>query len=350
MYDEKYLQWSLHTSCPLRPRVKDRPQPPGLRAYPVGDAIGLSFQSAIRRLPVHLREPLTEAARAVVERVPRRTARAFLNAATAPGATREYFADGVRMITARGFASLARPLQDFAIQTWQRLVALPALRAILIATIDERMFEGAPLEDGLQWLRYLAGPSSGPHNEPKHAALLGAFWSERTRELRAVLGAPREILPAILQQFFHQPCRPIHVLRKGRRAPAIIVFGDPRAPRSLSYAHSLVRSEGAAEAWVQSPDPRVACAWNDRVPYKTATFLCRSALLTRLEELSMINWIENNHVISEQGGYWPRALPFGVFAGCLRLDATVESIADRFASLRGGAGFETSRFSGASKA
>lgn len=85
------------------------------------------------------------------------------------------------------------------------------------------------------------------------------------------------------------------------------------------------------------------------MPNKGAPFLRRSALLTRLEELELINWIENNHVISEHGGYRPQELPFGVFSGCRQLGARVESMANRLASTRGGAGFSSAIVPGAER-
>ena len=116
-------------------------------------------------------------------------------------------------------------------------------------------------------------------------------------------------------RYLAEVVRPLHILRTlADLELSIFVLGSVRDPQAISYSRTVGFDRNKRpQAAVISPDPRVATGWRHRDALSRATYECRSTKLSRLEELELLEWTEQNHIIAPEFGYHPSQIPLGAF-------------------------------------
>jgi hypothetical protein len=330
----EYREHRLQELCPLRPSVPVRSPPPS-KSRPIGDPAGLSFYAAKRRVGPKRAEALLELARHASQRIGEPMLRELFAAVGIPGVAAAHLEDAERFVDRLLLLPADEQLETIGL--FRETARVDTLRTELIAALSSAgLLElSPPLRR--QLLRYLIGPRPGEHAHPDHELDLRAFWARRAAETVRFLDAATTDRDAAAKSYLVRPIRPVHVLR----TPAdldllIVVFGDPRSSRSLSFGRYYTFDErGRAEPSVVCPDPRIAREWRDRDPLTSHTYECRSALLTRAEELEVLRWLEQTCAIAPFARHRPRSSPFSIFTNARRLAETIEPTIRLFASVRG---------------
>ena len=342
MFDAVAKQRSaaLHSSCPIRPRAPARPPKP-TEQRPIGDPAGLSYFTARRSLTPQHHPELLALAKHASGRLPKQVLRELLGAVSVPGATADHLRGARRFIDSPFFQSSDRSAQLDLIRSYARFSASDPLRQ---AVTD--LFELQPLKEcspGLRrlLLRFASGPQANAHSHAAHTAHLQAAWADRVRNLKEGLNdaSPQEQgeLDEWVADLLHRVDRPFHILRTVSDLDLLtLVFGSPEDPQSHSYARFYAYGrDGHAEATVVSPDPRVGSGWQGSTPLVEQLFEVRSTQLSRLEELELLRWIENNHAIGPDDTFRASGVPLAEFGHARRLADAVEPIANMIASGRG---------------
>ena len=92
-----------------------------------------------------------------------------------------------------------------------------------------------------------------------------------------------------------------------------------------------------------SPSPYIQAAWKTNDPVARQPFEARSTILTRLEELELVRWIEHNHIIGPRPARPSGEVPVGMFVNVRRFAEAVEPITNLLASVRGPLRFRRTR-------
>ncbi len=330
----EYREHCLRSLCPARPSVPKRTAPPS-RTRPIGDPVGLSFYVARRRIGDALDDSLIDLAGAASARLPKQALRELLAAVSVRGATRRHLLDAERFVECLAALPAREQLETIAL--YRETARADTLRTELLAALEwpALLQLTAPLRR--QILRYLIGPRPGALAHPDHELDLRAFWARRAAETRQFLETQGGDDEGAVLGHLVQPIRPIHLLRTPADLDLVVlVFGDPRSSRSLSFGrYYTLDAAGRAEASVVCPDPRIASEWRDRHVLTSRTYECRSALLTRLEELELLRWLEDGHAIAPNERHRPATLPLAIFTNTRRLGETIEPAIRVFASVRG---------------
>lgn len=333
-----YLAFELQQACPSRPATPKAPAPPPT-ARKFGDPVGLSFYTANRRLKdPTLRPTLQRVAEAMAPLVSRQILRELIRAATPLGADQAHIEGAYRLATSLVFRAVSTTEQTMILRIYGRQLIKAHLREAYLDIMERPALLGLEPSERAELLRYVAGPLPGRYSHPSHRSMLPDRWGDRIYETpawaRLRLDDP-EARPQILA-YLHEPVQPFHIMRTTTdKDLSIFVFGAIDDPYSLSYCRSVELDRGRLEASVISPDPRVASGWTGTDPLSGAQFECRTTRLTRLEELELIRWIEDNHSIAPQANLRPRRLPFAIFMSARTFPDAIEPIAAMLSSIRG---------------
>ena len=342
MFDAVAKQRSaaLHSNCPVRPRAPARPPKP-TEQRPIGDPAGLSYFTARRSIGSKRHPELLALAKHASSRFPKQVLRELFGAVSVPGATSNHLKDARRFIDSAFFTSADRAHQLDMLRSYACLKSSDRLRKAVTELFEvPSLGQSSPRLRRLL-LRFASGPKPNAHSHPSHTVRLQAAWAERVRGLRKGLAdaMPQEEgeLDDWITDLLHTVDRPFHILRTVSDLDLLaLVFGSPDAPKSLSYARFYAYGrDGHAEATIVSPDPRVASGWKGSTPLVDQLFEVRSTKLSRLEELELLRWIENNHAIGPDETFRASSVPLAEFGHARRMGDAVEPIANMIASGRG---------------
>jgi hypothetical protein len=267
--------------------------------------------------------------------------RRFLLAAAQPHADAEHIADGAHLFSRRAFVALEAGIRHELAAAYAGAVLQRGLRRVLLELVEAGVFGILGESARRELLRFLRGPRAGPRSDPRHALTLARYWTSRSPAIketaRALLreGEPARA-EALLTTMAGAEDERLFILRSLDGAKAIIVFGDPADPTSLSYGRTPGRT-----TFIESPDRCVATGWRGKHAYAGELHESRSATLTRGEALTLIAWIETAYVISTYPAC-PRG--HGAWSACAgEIDRRVEEMARTLASNRGGVELTASR-------
>ncbi len=157
--------------------------------------------------------------------------------------------------------------------------AEPSHRRALVELATSVAFTALPLGEQLQLIGWFAGPAAKVE-DPDRASQLDAAWARRRAELSAFSrsGTP-------VAAFLQTPAQEVRLAQStAYRWHALVSFGDPDDPAEVSYGQRWSSEGDRWDAWVQSPD---APDHSDQFDYVE-----RSILLTRIEELALVDWLE----------------------------------------------------------
>ena len=261
--------------------------------------------------------------------------RELLAAASVTGAARLYVNALERLLRIPSFGRLEEREQLELIALFRRTVAHPPMTEKLLEIVEHRQLWRLAAEERLRLLSYAVGPRPGAHSGPSRGPALMGHWLTRAAALHDLLH--RRPNSVAVRRFLCEPSCPLHLLRSLADLDLLIAaFGPPNSPTTLSYNRTYREDEsGHAEASVVSPCPYVSSAWRVDDEVARHRLEMRSVMLTRLEELDLIRWIERNHVVGPVPERARAEAPYGLFVNARRFADAVEPIVNLIASSRG---------------
>ncbi|MEM7678872.1 MAG: hypothetical protein AAF449_23065, partial [Myxococcota bacterium] len=293
-----YVAFELHKQCPSRSRgARRRPAPAG--AKPFGDPVGLSYYGARYRLTdASLVAVLREVASKISPHVKPQVLREALASATTFGADSEHIEAVHRVTTSKVFVSASLTEQLAILRSFARTVMAPPAREALLRALASPILSASTGRPRSEALAYIQGPVVNVYAHPSRGTQFCLHWSRRVRGFVNALNASGSANEQI-DAFLGSPSKPFCILTTPIDANlTIYVFGAPDRASSLSYGRIVELDNGYYGASVVSPDPRIRCGWSGPDIRCRVVYQCRTATLTPKEELSMIRWVESNHVVA----------------------------------------------------
>lgn len=229
---------------------------------------------------------------------------------------------------------------DTLLELSRDLLRAPLLLGALPHLLDTPVYRALDVHQRVRVLRCFAGPTATDLCAPEHQATLDAWWVPRARELLLALRGPLGsdvTAEEAWRAHLYEPCRPLYLLTSAARPGLFVVsFGPPGERSSLSYGRAVfLDGDGRLRAMLRGPDRRIEGGWSDEADPNHPRYDMRRTVLTRDEELALVRWILDGHVVTARAMFEPAVFPRAAYDAILELDVRLPGVLAGLCSNRG---------------